>query len=104
MRVVLQARQRLPERLQRLQKELATYKAACIELPEDNDVLRWWRLKMKDLPSWALLLRKVLLLSPSSAAVERVFSILRRTFGQQQDVALADYMRTSLFLQGWSRF
>jgi hypothetical protein len=39
------------------------------------------------------------LLSPSSAAVERVFSIMRRTFHEQQDAALADMIRTSLMLQ-----
>ena len=64
---------------------LAAYKAACIELPDDFDLLRWWSLKKKDLPAWARLLRIVLLLAPSSAAVERVFSIMRRSFGPRQD-------------------
>ena len=31
--------------------------------------------------------------------VERVFSLMRRTFGQEQDMALADIVRTSLMLQ-----
>ena len=39
------------------------------------------------------------LLSPFSAAVQRVFSIMRRTFHEQQDAALADMIRTSLMLQ-----
>ena len=54
---------------------------------------------MKDLPFWARLLRIVLLLAPSSAPVERVFSLMRRTLSQEQDMALADIVRTSLMLQ-----
>ena len=86
-----------------LKSELAAYKAACAELPKDVDILRWWRLQRAKLPSWVKLLRLVLLLSPSSAAVERVFSIMRRTFHEQQDAALADMIRTSLMLQYNSR-
>ena len=54
---------------------------------------------LSSLPFWAQLLRIVLLLAPSSAAVERVFSIMRRTFGKDQDKALGDMIRTSLMLQ-----
>ena len=80
-------------------ESLAAYQAACLELPDDFDLLRWWRLKKKDLPFWARLLRIVLLLAPSSAPVERVFSLMRRTLSQEQDMALADIVRTSLMLQ-----
>ncbi len=62
-------------------------------------MLRFWRAKKKELPSWAKLLRLVLLISPSSASVERVFSMMRRTFNSQQDAALADMIRVSLMLQ-----
>ena len=88
-----------PDLIPGLKSSLAAYKAACLELPGDFDLLRWWRLKKKDLPFWAQLLRIVLLLAPSSAAVERVFSIMRRTFGKDQDKALGDMIRTSLMLQ-----
>ena len=64
-----------------------------------TDQVRWWRLKKKDLPAWARLLRIVLLLAPSSAAAERVFSIMRRSLGPQQDLAMGDIIRTSLMLQ-----
>jgi hypothetical protein len=88
-----------PDLVPGLKASLAAYKSACLELPEDFDLIRWWRLNKKDLPFWARLLRLILLLAPSSAAVERVFSIMRRTFGANQDAALGDYVRTSLMLQ-----
>ena len=42
---------------------------------------------------------KVLLLQPSSAAAERVFSILKNSFGDQQLRSLEDYLETSLIVQ-----
>lgn len=36
---------------------------------------------------------------PSSAAAERVFSILKNSFGPQQDLSLQDYIECSLMLQ-----
>jgi hypothetical protein len=78
--LVLKGIAKYPDLVPGLKASLAAYKAACIELPDDFDLLRWWRLKKKDLPAWARLLRIVLLLAPSSAAVERVFSIMRRSF------------------------
>ena len=52
-------------------------------------------------PSWAELAREVCLrlLQPSSAAAERVFSIMRRTFDAGQQGALDDYIETSLMMQ-----
>ena len=40
-----------------------------------------------------------LLVQPSSAAAERVFSLLKSSFGDQQEAALQDYIETSLMLQ-----
>ena len=97
--LVLKGIAKYPDLLPGLKASLAAYKAACIELPDDFDLLRWWRIKKKDLPAWARLLRIVLLLAPSSAAVERVFSIMRRSFGPHQDLAMGDIIRTSLTLQ-----
>jgi hypothetical protein len=51
------------------------------------------------LPAWSALARQVFLLLPSSAAVERVFSILRHTFGKEQKTAGEDLLETSIFLQ-----
>ena len=43
--------------------------------------------------------QKILLLQPSSAASERVFSLLKSTFGDQHDNSLQDYIECSLMLQ-----
>ena len=40
-----------------------------------------------------------LLVQPSSAAAERVFSLLKCSFGDHQDSSLQDYIETSLMLQ-----
>ena len=41
----------------------------------------------------------VLLVQPSSAAAERVFSLLQNSFSQRQSSSLEDYIETSLMLQ-----
>jgi len=43
--------------------------------------------------------KQVLLVQPSSAAAERVFSLLSAAFSDQQDSALADYLQASVMLQ-----
>ena len=52
------------------------------------DLLDWWI----KLPSWAAAYKKVILCQPSSAAVERVFSILKSSFDTDQNQALEDYL------------
>lgn len=59
----------------------------------------WWAAHASRLPAWSALARHVFLLVPSSAAVERVFSILRNTFGKEQKSAGEDLMELSMFLQ-----
>ena len=61
--------------------------------------LSWWRRLKTTLPNWILALRAVLTHVPSSAAAERVFSILKNSFDVDQKRALADYMELSLQLQ-----
>ena len=41
----------------------------------------------------------VLLVQPSLAAAERVFSLLQNSFSQRQSSSLEDYIETSLMLQ-----
>ena len=43
--------------------------------------------------------KRVLLLQPSSAAAERVFSILSNSFNSQQESSLEDYTELSVILQ-----
>ncbi len=53
----------------------------------------------KKLPTWSSVKADILLVQPSSAAAECVFSLLKASFGPQQDSALNDYIETSLMLQ-----
>jgi hypothetical protein len=63
------------------------------------NLLSWWRRVRNALPNWILALRAVLTHVPSSAAAERVFSILKNSFDVDQKRSLADYMGISLQLQ-----
>ena len=40
---------------------------------------------------WHDTFMKIAVLTPTSSAIERVFSVLRHMFGDQQERALADY-------------
>ena len=48
---------------------------------------------------WSNTAQNVLLLQPSSAAAERVFSVLNNTFARKQLRALEDYVEASIMLQ-----
>ena len=56
----------------------------------------WWRANGGSFPAWALAARIVFALSPNSASCERVFSLVKQMFGEQQMTALADYLRAAL--------
>ena len=87
-----------------LKSELPHYLAAVEDINIDIDPLMWWKDKENNLPFWAAPCRKVLLVQPSSAAVERVFSLLKGSFSCKQTSALEDYsIECSLMLQYNSR-
>ena len=53
-----------------------------------------------DLPIWSSAAKQIFLVQPSSAASERVFSLLKAaSFKDQQESSLQDYVETSLMLQ-----
>jgi len=62
-------------------------------------VLSFWRGRVRELPSWAKAARIVFAMAPSSAACERVFSLLKAMFGEDQSSALADMLQGSLMLK-----
>ena len=83
---------------------------SLIELPsyltavEDTDsssvnAMEWWKRHEQDLPNWCSAFQQVLLVQPSSAAAERVFSLLQNSFSQRQSNSLEDYIETSVMLQ-----
>lgn len=82
-----------------LKQELPVYLAKAEDLDEAADPLQWWKRHSEDLPYWSTAAEKVLLVQPSSAATERVFSLLQNSFGSSQDASLTDYIQTSLMLQ-----
>ena len=51
------------------------------------------------LPHWCVLVKKLLLIQPRSAAAERVFSLLASAFTSQQDSALQDYLEAFVMLR-----
>lgn len=82
-----------------LKGELAQYLAAAEDVDPTYDPLKFWKRHQDTLPAWSAAAKKVLLVQPSSAAAERVFSLLANSFGQRQQTSLQDYIETSLMLQ-----
>ena len=85
--------------LDSLKSEFPQYIAKAADTSPDVDTILWWMDHSEDLPNWSLAAQMVALVQPSSAAVERVFSILKASFGHLQDNSLQDYVETSMSLQ-----
>lgn len=83
----------------KLKEELPTYIARVADVDKDFDPLEWWKLNAPMLPYWSAAAKKILLVQPSSAAAEQVFSLLKASFGEQQESSLQDYIESSLMLQ-----
>ena len=60
-----------------LKSELPSYLAKAADIDVETDPLVWWKAHSADLPHWSTAAADVLLVQPSSAAAERVFSLLR---------------------------
>ena len=80
---------------------LSTYLAAAqdVIMPFEEDKVKWWRQQSDNLPHWPFAVMKVLLVQPSSAAAERVFSIVNSSFNDSQEHALVDYLQACGMLQ-----
>ena len=65
--------------------------------------MEWWKFHAERLPYWSSAVKKVLLVQPSSAASERVFSLLSASFNDQQESALSGYLQVSVMLQNNKR-
>ena len=81
-----------------LSSELPLYLALSEDLSDAVDPLDWWERNSAKLPFWSRACKQVLLCQPSSASVERVFSLLNH-FNQQQQSALEDYVEAALMVQ-----
>ena len=82
-----------------LKDELPDYLARASGTSQDIDVLEWWKLNASTLPNWSEAAKKIFLLQPSSAAAERVFSVLKNSFDEHQIHSLQDYIESSVMLQ-----
>ena len=60
--------------------------------------MEFWRTH-KLFPAWREFAHLCFLLQPSSACVERAFSILKYIYGDQQTTALHDLVETTLMLR-----
>ena len=81
-----------------LKAEFPLYTAAAEDINPSYDPLLFWKRHESDLPNWSRAARQVLLVQPSSAASEHVFSLVRNSFGERQNLALQDYVEASLML------
>ena len=81
-----------------LKAELPMYLAAVEDVSTEIDPVSWWKCHSVELPKWAGAFKYIILVQPSSAAAERVFSILQR-FTAQQESSLEDYVELSVMLQ-----
>ena len=82
--------------LKGLKQELPLYLAKAVDVSPSIDALTWWRNYSSDRSEAT---RKVVLVQLSSAAAERIFSMLKNYFDAQQDLCLQDYIVCSLMLQ-----
>ena len=82
-----------------LKEEYPLYAAAAEAISTECEAVTFWKRYANNIPKWKEIAAEVLLLQPSSAAAEHVFSILKNSFGDQQLSTLEDYLETSLILQ-----
>ena len=85
--------------LRNLKSELSLYLSKAFAVSPSTDIILWLKNHSTEPPHWSDAVCKVLLVQSSSAAAERVFSIVKSSFGPQQDRSLQDYVQSSLMLQ-----
>ena len=88
-----------------LVRELPQYVTANhdVAIECEGRKVEWWKVHEERLPNWCSAVKKVLLVQPSSAAAERVFSLLSASFHEQQENALSGYLQASVMLQYYNR-
>ena len=80
--------------------EIARKWAVRVNLPPSGKCrCRGGRITLSNLPQWSAVARKILLMQPSSAAAERILSLLKAVFTEQQEGCLQDYIEASIMLQ-----
>lgn len=85
---------------------LSAAKSVTIDHTENKDdhtfthqVLKFYRERGKDFPTWAEAATIVFAFTPNSAAAERVFSLVTCMFGDNQSEVLGDYLQAAVMLR-----
>ena len=83
-----------------LSQELPHYLATAegTQVATEEDKVQWWARNLENLPNWSAVVKKILVVQPSSASAERVFSIMSNHFTSQQDLALEETVEASVML------
>jgi len=63
---------------------------------EPDDLIEWWRRNARVLPHWSAAARLAMLYQPSSAMVERIFSILNNKYKDSQSRILEGHLIASV--------
>ena len=90
-----------------MEGELHHYLASAAGASFDHDdadafteaMLLWWRNHSAELPAWSKAARIIFALTPNSASCERVFSLLKNMFSDEQRSCLGDMLQGSLMLR-----
>ncbi|CAN0246938.1 unnamed protein product, partial [Laminaria digitata] len=86
--------------LDALNVELGTYFPIVKHLPNHNIVTKdFWLSNRTKLPAWFDLVRKLWVIQPSSAMMERALSVMNNIFGSQQKTVLNDLFELSVMLR-----
>lgn len=88
------------EELGQMVDELPQYLAAVTDVTLDTPEEKWsWWSHQNNIPHWKSAVMKLVLVQPSSAAVERVFSILTSCFTDEQRSSLEETIEASVMLR-----
>ena len=68
-------------------------------MANEGQKLAWWAAHSDTIPYWAGVVKKLLVIQPSSASAERVFILLNNAFNDQQDNAPEDYLEASVIIR-----
>jgi hypothetical protein len=87
--------------------EFASYKFICEGLQyaksdaqiHGNEIEKFWSHHEIPLPHWTRFAHILFLMQPTSACVERAFSLLKYIYGNQQQSALMDLVELQLMLR-----
>ena len=88
----------LSSQIPSLKEEFLHYIAASEDIDPSYDPLQFWKQHKQSLPAWSQAARQITLIQPSSAALERIFSLLRNSFGERQNSTLQDYIEASIMI------